>query len=143
ERPAVTQACEHFHAIGLDLLARAAAIPLLPAAQVEVDRLAVEREPGGQAGQDRDEGRPVGLAGRDERERHPAERTAARMTSTGAGTPVHSWNDAAPWRTSASSPSTTRRQPASCAAVTSAVGAPSALYGRSTTAWSARGSTSS
>ena len=38
------------------------------------------------------------------------------MTSTGAGTPVQSSNDAAPWATSTSSPSTTRRARARAAA---------------------------
>src|SRR3954468_9464026 len=35
-------------------------------------------------------------------------RTAARITSTGAGTPVHTSNDAAPCATRTSRPSTTR-----------------------------------
>ena len=50
---------------------------------------------------------PVRLAGGDERERHGAERTAFRITSSGAGTPVQRSNDAAPCRTSTSSPSIT------------------------------------
>jgi hypothetical protein len=51
-------------------------------------------------------------------------RIAARMTSTGGGTPVQRSNEAAPCRTSTSSPSTTR-QPAAPAAATRAVGRPS------------------
>ena len=59
-------------------------------------------------------------------------RTASRMTATGAGTPVQSSKDFAPWRTSASSPSITS-QPAARAAATSAVSAPSGEYASSTT----------
>ena len=43
------------------------------------------------------------------RERHAGKSTAARITSTGAGTPVQSSNDAAPCATSTSRPPTTRR----------------------------------
>ena len=83
----------------LDLLPRAAAVALLAAPQVGVDRVAVEDEPGRQPGDDRDERRPVRLAGgRRATSVTAAERTAFRITSTGAGTPVQSSNDAAPWR---------------------------------------------
>ena len=67
ERASVAEAGEHLDLVGLDLLARAAAVALLAAAQVGVDRVAVEQEPGGQAGDDRDERGPVRLAGGDER----------------------------------------------------------------------------
>ena len=55
---------------GLDLLPRRAAVALLPPLEVGVDRVAVEQEPGGQAGDDRDERRPVRFAGGGERQRH-------------------------------------------------------------------------
>src|SRR5213076_3040387 len=98
--------------------------------QVGVDRLAVEREARRQARHDPDERRPVRLA-RGRQLHHQAERTAARIASTGGATPVQSSNEAAPWRTSASRPSTTSH-PASRAAETSAVARPSASYARST-----------
>ncbi len=53
---------EHLHLVRLDLLPRAAAVALLPTAEVGVDRRAVENEPGGQAGDDRDERGAVRLA---------------------------------------------------------------------------------
>ena len=108
QRAAVPKAGEHLDGVLFDALARAAAVALLAAAKIGVDRVALEHEPRGQTGDDRDERGPVRLARRDELERHHAERTAARMTSTGAGTPVHSSNAAAPCATSTSSPSTTR-----------------------------------
>jgi hypothetical protein len=49
------------------------------------------------------------------------------MTSTGAASPVQRSNDAAPWRTSTSSPSTTLVHPARFAAAISAVSLPSTL----------------
>src|SRR5262249_43180875 len=70
-------------------------------------------------------------------------RTAARITSTGAGTPVQSSKLLAPCRTSASRPSTTS-QPAARAAATSAVSPGSSIeYARSTTTCPAFGCTSS
>jgi hypothetical protein len=42
QRPPVTKAREYLHAILLDLLARAAPVPLLSPLQVCVDRLAIE-----------------------------------------------------------------------------------------------------
>src|SRR5262249_19516653 len=62
ERAPVAQAGEHLDLVRLDLLARRAAVAGLPAAQGGVDRLAVEEEPGGEAGEDRDERRAVRLA---------------------------------------------------------------------------------
>ena len=68
ERAAVAEPGEHLDLVLLELLPRAAAVALLAAAEVGVDRGAVEHEPGGQAGQDRDERRPVRLAGGGESE---------------------------------------------------------------------------
>ena len=97
ERAPVAQAGEHFHLVGLDLLAGAATVALLAAAQVGVDRLALEHEARRQPGEHGRERRPVRLACGDEAEvAHAAERTARRMTSTGAGMPVQSSNAAAP-----------------------------------------------
>ena len=72
ERAPVPEAGEHLDLVLLELLARAAAVALLASVQIGVDRGAVEREPGRQAGQDRDERRPVRLAGGGESERHAA-----------------------------------------------------------------------
>ena len=77
------------------------------------------------------------LAGGRERERHGAERTAARMTSTGAGTPVQSSNDAAPWRRA---PRARRRRARPRRAQRRR--SPTSGYGRSTSVWPARSSTS-
>src|SRR5205807_3960431 len=107
---------------------RASAVAPLAAAEVGVDRLAVEHEPRGQARHDRDERGPVRLAGGDEL--HHEERTAARMTSTGASTPVHASNDAAPCATRTSRPSITRAPAASAACAVAVRG-----YGRSTSVW--------
>ena len=57
ERAAVTEAGEHLDLVLLELLARAAAVALLAPVQVGVDRRAVERQPAGQPGEDRDERR--------------------------------------------------------------------------------------
>jgi hypothetical protein len=46
ERPAVAEARVDLDPVGLDLLARAAPVPLLAAAQVGVDRRPVEHEAG-------------------------------------------------------------------------------------------------
>src|SRR5206468_8108934 len=69
---AVAQPCEHLDLVGLELLAWAAAVALLAAAQVGVDGGSVELQPGGQAGEDREERRAVRLAGGREVERHGA-----------------------------------------------------------------------
>ena len=133
DRLAVPEPGEHLDAILLDLLARRAAVALLAALEVGVDRVAVELETGREARQDRDEPGPVRLSCGGETKRHgPRDygplRTASRMTATGAGTPVQSSKLFAPWRTSASSPSITSH-PAARAAATSAVSAPSARVG--------------
>ena len=104
ERAPVAEAGVDLDLVGLDLLARAAAVALLAAAEVGVDRGLVERQARRQAADDRDQRRPVRLAGGDELETHAAKPTAARITSTGAGIPVQSSNDAAPWATSTSRP---------------------------------------
>ena len=72
ERPAVPQPGEHLDLVLLDLLARRAPVALLAALQVGVDRLPVELEAGGQAGQDRDERGPVRLPCGGKAERHCA-----------------------------------------------------------------------
>ena len=171
ERPAVPEPGVDDDLVRLDLLPRAAPVPLLAPAEVGVDRSLVEHEPGREAADDRDQGRPVRLAGGDELEvivplrrrqsrrlrsllssvkptlipapapakppppliaelrqayAHSVKPTAARMTSTGAATPVHSSNAAAPWATRTSSPVITRA-PASRAARPVAVSG----YGRS------------
>ncbi len=120
ECPPLPQTGEHLDLVGLDLLARRAAVPLLPPAQVGVDRLALEHEPGGQPREDGHERRPVRLSCRCQLERHADKPKAARMFATGAGTPVQRSKLAAPCRTSASRPSMTV-QPAARAARTSAV----------------------
>ena len=62
EGAAVAQTGEHVDPVLLDLLPRRAAVALLPPLEVAVDRVAVEHEPGRQAGEDRDEPRAVRLA---------------------------------------------------------------------------------
>ena len=120
ERPATAESCEHLDLVRLDLLARRAAVALLPPTEVGVDRLAVERQPGRQAGEDRHERRPVRLSRRCKVERHAGKPKAVRITLTGAGVPVHRSKLATPCRTRASRPSMTA-QPAARAACTSAV----------------------
>ena len=134
----MSEAGEHLDLVGLDLLARAPAVPLLAAAEVGVDRLPLEDEPCGESGDDRDERRPVRFACDDDVQFHRLKtmgRKAARMTSTGADTPVQRSKADAPCRTRTSTPSTTGLQPAASPALTSAVGAPSTWYARSTTPW--------
>jgi len=97
------------------------------AAEVGVDRRLLEHEPGGEAGDDRDERRAVRLARGRQLEVHACKPSALRMTDTGAGTPVQSSNDAAPCATSTSSPSRTRAPAAAAAAAVAERG-----YGRST-----------
>src|SRR3954468_21334793 len=125
ERPALPQAGEHLDGVGFDALPRTSAVALLPAPEIGVDGAAIEDEARGQARHDRDERRAVRLARGNELE-HQAERTAACMTSTGADTPVQSSNDAEPWATSTSNPSTTRAPRAPAARPVAVAG-----YGRS------------
>ncbi len=107
----MTQAGKDLDLVGLDLLPGAAPVPLLAPPQVRVDRGLVERQAGRQAADDGDQRGAVRLAGGDELERHGCKPMAARITSTGAGTPVQSSNDAAPWATSTSRPFTTFAPP--------------------------------
>ena len=120
ERAPVAEPGEHLDRVALDPLARAAAVTLLPAAQVGVDRVAVEDEARRQAADDGDERRPVRLACGGEREVHAGKPKARRITSTGAGTPVHSRKAAAPCARSTSRPPSTVA-PASRAAAAVAV----------------------
>ena len=78
ERAPVPQPGEHLHLVRLDLLARRAPVALLAAPEVGVDRRPVEDEARRQARDDRDERRPVRLAGRCQVERHGGEPRAAR-----------------------------------------------------------------
>ena len=78
ERDRVAQAGEHLDLVGLELLARAAPVALLAAAQVGVDRLTIESQPCGQAGHDRNERRPVRLPRGDEPECHGHQAYAAK-----------------------------------------------------------------
>ena len=73
ERLPVPKAREHLDAVGLDLLSRRAAVALLAAVQVGVDRVAVELEARREAGDDRDERRPVRLTGGGNAKRHVLE----------------------------------------------------------------------
>ena len=132
ERPALPEPSEHLDLVRLDLLARRAAVALLAAAQVGVDRRPVEHEARREPGEDRHERRPVRLACRRQLERHEDKPKAARIAATGAAVPVHRSKLAAPWRTSASRPSTTS-QPAARAAATRAVSPAPAEYASSTT----------
>ena len=111
ERAPVPEPGEHLDLVLLELLARAAAVALLAPAQVGVDRGAVERRArrAGRSGSRRARARATRRRWRGASVT-PAERTAARITSTGAGTPVQSSNDAAPCATRTSSPSTTARR---------------------------------
>ncbi len=87
ERQPVPEPGEDLDLVLLELLPRAAAVALLAPREIAVDRGPVEPEPGGETGDDRDERGPVRLACGREPERHAGKPTAARMTSTGAGTP--------------------------------------------------------
>ena len=87
---------EHLDAIGFDPLTRAPPIPLLAAAQISVDRLALEVKARRETAQDGDERGAVGLAGSGEGESHGSNPTARRITSIGAPSPVHSSKAAAP-----------------------------------------------
>src|SRR5207253_2107640 len=75
ERAPVAKAGEHLDLIGLDLLPRGPAVPLLATAEISVDRILVEHEPRGQAGDDRNESRPVRFAGRCQLQTHARERS--------------------------------------------------------------------
>src|SRR3989442_14129191 len=109
QRPARGAALAHAtgdaNGVPLDPLPRTATVPELPAPQVAVDVRRRHREARRDAVQDREHLRPVGLAGR--QEPHTGRGRAARMTSSGAGTPVQSSNERAAWWRSMLRPSTT------------------------------------
>ena len=91
----MTQPGEHLDLVGLDLLAGAAPKPLPAPCELGVDRRPLDRAP---------PGRPVTIATSAGpwdspavgAEHHGGKPRAARITSTGAGSPVHRSNDAAP-----------------------------------------------
>ena len=70
ERARLPEAREHLDGVGLELLARAPAVPELAAPQVGVDRLPVEPQPRGQAGEDGHERGAVRFSCGDEAEWH-------------------------------------------------------------------------
>ena len=126
QRPPVPEPREHLNLVGLDLLPRRAAVALLAPAQILLDLLPLEQEPGREPGHDGDERRPVRLPGSGERQRHGRRlRTDAPITSTGAAAPVQRSKESAPWPTRTSRPSTTRSHPAARAAAISDVSPPS------------------
>ena len=101
------KAGEDVDLVRLELLAGAAAVTLPATLEVVGDRGGVQPEPGREAGQDRNEGGAVRFARGGELEGHSVKPSAARITPTGAGTPVQSSNAATPWASSTSSPLTT------------------------------------
>ena len=86
----MAQACQDLDRVLLELLARAAPVPLLAAGKVGVDGGPVEHQPGRQPAQDRDQRRPVRLTGSRQAQRHGSKPRAVRITLTGGSTPVHS-----------------------------------------------------
>ncbi len=116
----MAEPCKHLDVVLLELLSRASPVPLLAPAEVIVDRFAVELETRRKAGHDGDECRPVRLTRREEPEGHTGKPKAVRIAPIGAGTPVQSSNEAAPWAARTSSPPMTRA-PASRAASAVAV----------------------
>ena len=70
QRLPVPEPCEHLHLVVLELLPRAASVALAPAAEVGIDRFAVELETRRKPREDRDERRPVRLACRDQIKGH-------------------------------------------------------------------------
>ena len=72
ERAPPAEPGEHLDLVALELLARTAAVALLPAPQVCVDRVLPELEPGREPGDDRDERRPMRFPCGHEPERHPS-----------------------------------------------------------------------
>ena len=84
QRLPVPEAREHLDLVLLELLPRAASVALAPAAEVGVDRFAVELEPRRKPREDRDERRPVRLARRDQIEAHARLPRNASMRSSAA-----------------------------------------------------------
>src|SRR5439155_5357018 len=93
------------HRVALDLLPSPAPVSELPAPEVCVDLSGRHRESRRHAVDDREDARPVRLAGGEEP--HTGRGSAARIASSGAGTPVQSSNERAAWWRSMLSPSTT------------------------------------
>ena len=94
----------------LDLLATAPTMATLPASQIQNQIFFAKRQARRNAVED--DGQPLAmrLARREEAQRHTATAptaafNAARMTSSGAGWPVQTWKDAAPWWRSMARPS--------------------------------------
>ena len=71
---------------------------LATTAEILRERVPIQPKPGGQPGDDGDKRRAVRLARGRELERHGSNPTAPRITSRGAGRPVHSSNEAATLR---------------------------------------------
>ena len=78
EREAVAHAAEDLDVVLLDALPRAAAVAGLTPRQIGADRVVVEREPRGQAGDDRGDPGTVRLAGGDVAQLHGAERRTSQ-----------------------------------------------------------------
>jgi len=70
QRAPMTDAARDVHPVALDLHPAAAPVTQLPASQIAVDRLSLEREAGGHSLQDAREARPVRLPGGDQAEAH-------------------------------------------------------------------------
>ena len=77
EREPVAHAAEDLDVVLLDLLPRAAPVARLPAPEIEADRLAVEREPRGQAGDHGGDSRAVRLPRGDAGQIHASEGSEA------------------------------------------------------------------
>src|SRR5207237_7330602 len=93
------------HSVALDLLPSPAPVAQLPAPEVRVDLGGRHRESCRHAVDDREDARPVRLAGGEEP--HTGRGSAARIGSSGAGTPVQRSNARAAWWRSMLRPSTT------------------------------------
>ena len=95
----MAQSGEHLDLVRLELLARAAAVALLAA---RAGRASIasrsSTSPAGSPLTIATSAGPCDSPAVVELEGHVSKPTASRMTSTGAGTPVQSSNDAAPWR---------------------------------------------
>ena len=87
ERAPVPEPGVDLDLVGLDLLARAAAVALLAPAQVAVDRRLVEHEPGRETADDRDQRRAVRLACGDELEGHATQAYGRAHDLDGCGDP--------------------------------------------------------
>jgi hypothetical protein len=72
EGASVSQSREDVDLVLLDSLPRAAAVALLTPAEIGVDRLLLQRQPGREPGDDRDERRPMRLAGSGQAQHEPS-----------------------------------------------------------------------